>query len=72
MTRKEKIAGQTGYKIDIITYKVNKSTGLTTDVDSKIGSVKVEAGKAIATDGLIAQSMPNNPSKEELIRAIKS
>lgn len=40
--------------------------------DSKIGSVKVEAGKAIATDGLIDQSMPNNPSKEELIRAIKS
>ncbi len=143
-TRKGKIAGQTGYKIDIITYKVNKSTGLTTDVDSrkeekvdptervirvdnkqvthegkktitttydvdkdtgkltnpkkhtsvpigiltpskhspktvtfkngdsKIGSVKVEAGKAIATDGLIDQSMPNNPSKEELIRAIKS
>lgn len=35
MTRKEKIAGQTGYKIDIITYKVNKSTGLTTDVDSR-------------------------------------
>jgi len=34
------------------------------DGDKQVASVKVETGKAIATDGLIDQSMPANPTKD--------
>ena len=34
------------------------------DGDKQIASVKVEKGKAISTDGLTEQSMPDNPTKD--------
>ena len=34
------------------------------DGDKQVASVKVEKGKAIATDGLTEQSMPDNPTKD--------